>query len=109
VRLTAPVFYAFGNSLTPAGVSIAAVALNVALNLALVRLMGYPGLALGTALASWFNAGALLVLLHRRLGGIDARRLADRLARICLAAGSWAPRSARPRAWRRSSRRKGAS
>lgn len=87
VRLTAPVFYAFGNSLTPAGVSIATVALNVALNLALVRLMGYPGLALGTALASWFNAGALLVLLHRRLGGIDARRLADRLARICLAAG----------------------
>ena len=87
VRLTAPVFYAFGNSLTPAGVSIATVALNVALNLALVRLMGYPGLALGTALASWFNAGALLVLLHRRLGGIDARRLVDRLARICLAAG----------------------
>ena len=87
VRLTAPVFYAFGNSLTPAGVSIATVALNVALNLVLVRLMGYPGLALGTALASWFNAGALLVLLHRRLGGIDARRLADRLARICLAAG----------------------
>jgi len=33
--------------------------------------MGYPGLALGTTLASLLNAGALLVLLHRRLGGID--------------------------------------
>ncbi len=86
VRLTAPVFYAFGNSLAPALVSVATVALNVGLNLALVRIMGYPGLALGTALASWFNAGGLLVLLHRRLGGIDARRLADRLARTCLAA-----------------------
>ena len=88
VRLTAPVFYAFGNSLTPALVSVVTVALNVVLNLVLVRIMGYPGLALGTALASWFNAGGLLVLLHRRLGGIDARRLADRFARICLAAGA---------------------
>ena len=87
VRLTAPVFYAFGSSLTPALVSVVTVALNVVLNLFLVRIMGYPGLALGTALASWFNAGALLALLHRRLGDIDARRLADRLARICLAAG----------------------
>ncbi len=87
VRLTAPVFYAFGNSLTPALVSVVTVALNVGLNLVLVRIMGYPGLALGTALAAWFNAGGLMVLLHRRLGGIDARRLADRLARICLAAG----------------------
>ena len=87
VRLTAPVFYAFGNSLTPAGVSVATVAVNVGLNLVLVRVMGYPGLALGTSLASWLNAGVLIVLLRRRLGGIDARRLADRLARTCLAAG----------------------
>ena len=87
VRLTAPVFYAFGNSLTPAGVSVATVAANVGLNLVLVRVMGYPGLALGTSLASWLNAGVLLVLLRRRLGGIDARRLAERLARTCLAAG----------------------
>ena len=88
VRLTAPVFYAFGNSLTPAGVSVGTVAANVGLNLVLVRVMGYPGLALGTSLAAWLNAGALLALLHRRLGGIDARRLADRFARSCLAAGA---------------------
>ncbi len=87
VRLTAPVFYAFGNSLTPAGVSVATVAANVGLNFVLVRVMGYPGLALGTTLASGLNAGVLLVLLRRRLGGIDARRLGDRLARVCLAAG----------------------
>ena len=87
VRLTAPVFYAFGNSLTPAGISVATVAVNVGLNLVLVRVMGYPGLALGTTVASGVNAGLLLVLLRRRLGGIDARRLVDCLARVCLAAG----------------------
>ena len=86
VRLTAPVFYAFGNSLAPALVSVVTVAANVGLNLVLVRVMGYPGLALGTSLASWLNAGVLLVLLRRRLGGIDAGRLVDRLARTCLAA-----------------------
>ena len=88
VRLTAPVFYAFGNSLRPALVSVLTVGVNVGLNLVLVRIMGYSGLALGTALASWLNAGLLLLLLHRRLGGIDARRLADRFARISLAAAA---------------------
>ena len=88
VRLAAPVFYAFGTSLTPALVSVLTVGLNIGLNLVLVRILGYPGLALGTSIASWLNAGVLLLLLHRRLGGIEARRLADVFARTCLAAGA---------------------
>lgn len=88
VRLAVPVFYAFGTSLTPALVSVLTVALNVGLNLVLVRVMGYPGLALGTSIASWLNASVLLVLLHRRLGGIEGRRLAGSFARTCLAAGT---------------------
>ena len=88
VRLTAPVFYAFGTSLTPALVSVLTVGLNIVLNLVLVRILGYPGLALGTTIAAWLNAGVLLVLLHRRLGGIAARRLADGFWRTCLAAGA---------------------
>lgn len=87
VRLTAPVFYAFGNSLTPALVGVLTVALNVGLNLVLVRVLGYPGLALGTSIAAWLNAGVLLVLLHRRLGGLGGRGLVDSFARSCLAAG----------------------
>ena len=88
VRLTAPVFYAFGTSLTPALVSVLTVGLNIVLNLVLVRTLGYAGLALGTTIASWLNAGLLLVLLHRRLGGIEARSLADTFWRSCLAAGA---------------------
>lgn len=87
VRLTAPVFYAFGTSLTPALVGVLTVAANVGLNLVLVRVLGYPGLALGTTIAAWLNAGVLLGLLHRRLGGIEARRLAVSFARSCAAAG----------------------
>ena len=88
VRLTAPVFYAFGTSLTPALASVLTVGLNIVLNLVLVRILGYPGLALGTTIASWLNAGVLLFLLHRRLGGIEARGLADTFVRTCLAAGA---------------------
>ncbi len=88
VRLAVPVFYVFGASLTPALVSVLTVALNIGLNLVLVRVLGYPGLALGTTVASWLNAGVLLLLLHRRLEGIEARRVADSFARTCLAAGA---------------------
>jgi len=66
-------------------VSIATMLLNVVLNLALVRAIGFRGLALGTALASIVNAVLLLWLLRRRIGGIDGRRLAVAVAKISVA------------------------
>ena len=86
VRLLVPSFYALGRSLTPAIVSMAAVGLNITLNLVLVRVIGYQGLALGTAVASLANAGFLLVLLRRPLGGVDGQRVAATLAKITVAA-----------------------
>ena len=86
VRLGVPSFYALGTSLTPAVVSAVAVGLNIVLNLALVRVMGYQGLALGNAIAALSNGALLLVLLRRRLDGLDGRRIADSFARIAVAA-----------------------
>ena len=51
----------------------------------LVRVMGYRGLALGTALAAMFNAGTLLWLLRNRLGGLEGRRVAVAFAKIACA------------------------
>ena len=87
VRLAVPSFYALGTSLTPALVSAGAVGLNIVLNLVLVRVMGYQGLALGNALAALSNAALLLALLHRRLDGLEGARIANSLARIAIAAG----------------------
>ena len=56
VRIASPVFYALGRSRTPVTVSIVSVLLNAGLNLGLVRLLGYRGLALGTSLAALANA-----------------------------------------------------
>jgi putative peptidoglycan lipid II flippase len=47
--------------------------------------IGYRGLALGTALAAIFNASMLLWLLSRRLNGLDGRRVAIAFGKIVLA------------------------
>jgi putative peptidoglycan lipid II flippase len=85
VRIVVPCFYAMRNSLTPTLVSVGAVVLNIVLNLVLVRVMGFRGLALGTSIVALGNALVLLVLLHRRLGGLDVRSILETGAKIILA------------------------
>ena len=86
VRIAVPCFYALGNSVTPTLVSIMSVALNVVLNLILVRTMGFRGLALGTSIAALVNALVLLALLRRRLGGLEIGRLLETGTKITVAA-----------------------
>ena len=85
VKIAVPSFYALGDSRTPALISAGSVALNVALNLVLVRLLGYQGLALGTAIAAIVNAASLLQMLRRRLGGLEDGRLATAFGKIAAA------------------------
>jgi putative peptidoglycan lipid II flippase len=86
VRLAVPSFYALGTSLTPAFVSLGSVVLNIVLNLVLVRILGYQGLALGTSVAALTSAVVLLVLLRGRLNGLEGARLVDSFVRIAVAA-----------------------
>jgi putative peptidoglycan lipid II flippase len=58
---------------------------NALLNVALVRVMGFRGLALGTSIAALLNAALLMFFLRRRLDGIEGRRVAGSLARIVAA------------------------
>jgi putative peptidoglycan lipid II flippase len=85
VRITSPMFYAFGRNRVPVIVSIVTVLLNAAMNYALVHEIGYRGLALGTSIAALFNASALLYLLRSHLHGLNGRRLFSSVARIALA------------------------
>jgi len=85
VKIAAPTFYALRVSRIPVMVSVATMVLNVVLNVTLVRVLSYRGLALGTAIASLFNAAALLWLLRRRIGGVDGRRLCVALLKIASA------------------------
>ena len=88
VRIAVPCFYALGTSRTPATISVAAVALNIGLNLVLVRVLGYRGLALGTSVAALTNALALLILLHGRLEGLDVRRVLTLAGKVTVASAA---------------------
>jgi putative peptidoglycan lipid II flippase len=86
VKIASPTFYSLGDSRTPVIVSMSSVAVNLVLNLVLVEILGFRGLALGTAVAAIFNAALLLWLLRRRLNGLDGRTMAVALAKIVIAA-----------------------
>jgi putative peptidoglycan lipid II flippase len=88
VKLASPGFYSLKDAMTPMVVSIISIAANLVLNLWLNGLMGYTGLALGTAIAANLNAGLLLVLLNRRLGGIDGRRVAGTFVKVAIASAA---------------------
>lgn len=85
VKLASPAFYALHDSRTPVLVSILTMLLNILLNVTLVKVMGYPGLALGTALAALFNASILLWRLRGRLDGLEGTRLSISLGKIMIA------------------------
>ncbi|MDQ3441545.1 MAG: murein biosynthesis integral membrane protein MurJ [Planctomycetota bacterium] len=85
VKIASPTFYSLRDSRTPVIVSVVSIAVNLGINLWLIRVMGYRGLALGTAFAAMFNAGVLLWLLRGRLGGLDGRRVAVALFKVLVA------------------------
>ena len=85
VKIASPTFYSLRDSRTPVIVSVLSIGVNLGINLLLVRVMGYRGLALGTALAAMFNAVVLLWLLRGRLGGLDGRRVGVALLKVTAA------------------------
>jgi putative peptidoglycan lipid II flippase len=78
-------FYAMQDTRTPALINIAAVALNTAVNLIYFRYLKVEGLALGHATAYTFAAVTAAIVLRRRLGGLEGRRLGRALAQIGVA------------------------
>jgi putative peptidoglycan lipid II flippase len=88
VRIASPTFYALGRNRTPVVVSVVTVLVNAALNILLVRVLGFRGLALGTSIAALFNAATLLYLLRGELGGLNGTRLLASVSRIVVASAA---------------------
>jgi putative peptidoglycan lipid II flippase len=68
VRVVVQAFYALQDTRTPVRAAVAAMAINIALNLLLMGPLQHAGLALATSIASMINFIWLLALLHRRQG-----------------------------------------
>jgi putative peptidoglycan lipid II flippase len=80
-------FYAMQDSRTPALVNIAAVAVNVVLDLFFffVLDLGIQGLALGFALEYTIGVPLLVALMRRRLGRLDGRRILGTIGKTAIA------------------------
>ena len=88
VKVLAPGFFARGDTATPVKIGVAAVALNLAMNVAFMVPLQHIGPALATSLAAIFNVGGLGVVLARRgLLRLDAQ-LQRRVVRMLLATGA---------------------
>lgn len=87
-RIASPVFYALGRSRVPVLLSGVSVTANLVLSLALVRVMGFGGLALATSSAALLNATMCLWLLRGELGGIGGRQLVPVLGKVAVASAA---------------------
>jgi putative peptidoglycan lipid II flippase len=94
VKVLAPAFFARGDTATPVKIGVAAVTLNLAMNVAFMMPLRHVGPALATSLAAIFNVGWLgAVLLRRGQLRLDVqlRRRAVRMAAatVAMAAVLW--------------------
>jgi putative peptidoglycan lipid II flippase len=80
-----PVFYALNDTKTPVRFAAIVIAVKIAVNLALIRQLGFLGLALATSAASLFNAILLMRALEKRIGKFVARAFYLALAKITVA------------------------
>jgi putative peptidoglycan lipid II flippase len=96
IRIFASTFYARHNTMTPARVTVTAIAVNIAFKLVFIwgLHLGIAGIALGTSIGAWVNVGLLAFLGHRqgllRLTADFRRSLAPIvLAGLATAAGAY--------------------
>jgi putative peptidoglycan lipid II flippase len=95
-QLLTRTFYSMQDSRTPALVNVVSASVNIGLDVLYVNGLGLgvQGLALGHASTYAFSTLVSLILLRRRLGGIDGTRVASSVARIAggalvTAASAW--------------------
>ncbi len=85
VRVVTASFYSLQDTRTPVKIAAIAVSINILLSIVLMRPLKHGGLALANTLASGMNFVLLFLLLRRRLGRIDGRRIVASFARILVA------------------------
>jgi len=81
-ELANKVFYAFKDTKTPFYTSLASVAINITLDLILVKIMGIRGLALATSIAVTLNGIAMIYLIQRRIGSFDKREISIQFLKV---------------------------
>ena len=85
VRIIVAAFYSMQDTRTPAFTAVGAVLANLVFSLLFMDALRHAGLALATALAGMVNVGILVMVLNRRLGGIDWASVGRSASRVVIA------------------------
>jgi putative peptidoglycan lipid II flippase len=86
VEIVARAFYSLHDTRTPVIVGVAAMAGNTVLSFWLRALLGHAGLALANTIATTAEMVILVVILSRRLHGLEWPRLAETVVKASIAA-----------------------
>ena len=86
VKVLAPAFYALERPRVPVLGSVASVATNLVLNVALYPVLEFRGVALGTSLGAIVNCAILTVAFQKTVGGVRGGGVGRALAKVTLAA-----------------------
>lgn len=86
VRVTAPIYYAVKDAVTPMRYSVTAVVVNLVANFALIPFMGFAGLAAATGLGGLANLALLIYSLPKKLPEIKRAPVIHLFIRTALAA-----------------------
>ena len=79
-------FYAMQDSKTPMKISIVAIALNLALSITLVRVMGYTGLPLAASITSIIIGILMVVIINKKIPGIVEKKDIKEFIKILISA-----------------------
>ena len=95
VEILARAFYALHDTRTPVILGVIALLINLLMSLSLINVLGVTGLALSNTTAATIELVLLLILIRKRLGGLEDRRvligaLKTALASIIMGAVVWA-------------------
>jgi putative peptidoglycan lipid II flippase len=85
IAVVARAFYALQDTATPVVAALLAVVINIAAANALVGAYGVAGLAAAIAIAAWLELLALVVLLGRRVPGLDLGHVAVVMTKALIA------------------------
>lgn len=85
IKIVAPAFYSLDQPRVPLLASVLGVALNIGFNAATYRILGAPGIALGTALGAALNLLVLRIMVARRIGALEETGRLRRLGALVIA------------------------
>lgn len=85
IKILVNAFYSLKDTFTPVKIAAGSVALNIILSLILMHPMKIGGLALATSISATFNFFLLYIMLQRKIGRLEGKRIMNGFLKILIA------------------------